>query len=50
MKLGEDIELNELLLDSVLFVFVLSSFNFFGGGGGWGYFGVLEYKKHPYDR
>ena len=34
MKLGEDIDLDELLLDSVLFVFVLSSFNFFKGGGG----------------
>ena len=33
MKLGEDIDLDELLLDPVLFVFVLSSFHFFRGGG-----------------
>ena len=32
MKLGEDIDLDELLLDPVLFVFVLSSFHFFRGG------------------
>ena len=32
MKLSEDIDLHELLLDPVLFVFVLSSFPFFRGG------------------
>ena len=31
MKLGEDIDLDELLLDTVLFVFVLASFQFFSG-------------------
>ena len=31
MKLGEDIDLGELLLDPALFVFVLSSFYFFIG-------------------
>ena len=33
MKLGEDIDLGELLLDPALFVFVLSSFHFYRGGG-----------------
>ena len=33
MKLGENIDIDELLLDPVLFAFVLSSFCFFGGGG-----------------
>ena len=46
MKLGEDFDLDELLLDPVLFVFVLSSFHFFRGRGGGSYFGV----KHPYER
>ena len=32
MILGEDTDFDELLLDSVLFVFVLSSFNFSRGG------------------
>ena len=32
MKLGEDIDLGELLLDPSLFVFVPSSFHFFRGG------------------
>ena len=32
MKLGEDIDLGELLLDPALFVFVPSSFHFFKGG------------------
>ena len=32
MKLGEDIDLGELLLDPALFVFVQSSFHFFKGG------------------
>ena len=31
MKLGEDIDLDELLLNPVLFVFILSSFQYFGG-------------------
>ena len=31
MKLGEHIDLDELLLNPVLFVFVLSSFPFFKG-------------------
>ena len=44
MKLGEDFDLDELLLDPVLFVFVLSSFHFFRGGS---YFWVSEYKKTP---
>ena len=44
MKLGEDIALDELLLDPVLFVFVLFSFHFFRGGS---YFGVSGYKKTP---
>ena len=45
MKLGEDIDLGELLLDPALFVFVLSSFYFFRGGGS--YFGVSDYKNTP---
>ena len=45
MKLGEDFDLDELLLDPVLFVFVLSCFHFFRGGGS--YLGVSEYKKPP---
>ena len=32
MKLGQNIDLDEPLLDPVLFVFVLSSFCFFRGG------------------
>jgi len=32
MKLGEDIDLDELLLNPVLVVFILSSFQFFMGG------------------
>ena len=36
MKLGENIDLDELLLDQVLFVFVLSSFCFFRGVLFWG--------------
>ena len=43
MKLGEDIDLDELLLDSVLFVFVLSSLNFFRGV----LFGSLRVQKTP---
>ena len=41
MKLGEDIDRDELLLYQVLFVFVLSSFHFFKRGEG-SYFGVSE--------
>ena len=36
MKLGEDIDLGELLLDPALFVFVPSSFHFFRGVLFWG--------------
>ena len=36
MKLGEDIDLDELLLNPVLFVHVLSPFNFSGGVPFWG--------------
>ena len=47
MKLGENIDLDELLLDPVLFVFVLSSFCFFRGGP---ISGPQSTKKHPYER
>ena len=47
MKLGEDIDLGELLLDPALFVFVPSSFHFFRGGGG-PILGSQRTKKHPY--
>ena len=48
VKLGEDTDLDELLLDAVLFVLVLSSFHFLRrGGGGGSYFGVSGYKKTP---
>ena len=47
MKLGEDLDLDELLLDLVLFVFVLSSFHFFRGVLFWD-LGVQ--KNHPYER
>ena len=47
MKLGEDIDLHELLLDPVLFVFALSSFPFFRGGP---ILGSQSTKKHPYER
>ena len=43
MKLGDDIDLDELFLNPVLFVFTLSSFQFFRGS----HFGVSEYKKTP---
>ena len=47
MKLGEDFDLDELLLDPVLFVFVLSSFHFFRGGGlFWG----LKVQKNTHMR
>ena len=48
MKLDEDIDLDGLLLDPVLFVFVLSSFRFFSGGGS--LLGVSEYKKYTHMR
>ena len=42
MKVRESIDLDEISLDPVLFVFVQSSFCFFRGS----YFGVSEYKKN----
>ena len=48
MKLGKDIDLGELLLDPALFVFVLSFFHFFRGGGG-PILGSQSTKKHPYE-
>ena len=45
MKLGEDIDLGELLLDQALFVSVPSSFHFFRGGP---ILGSQSTKKHPY--
>ena len=36
MKLDQNIDLDQPLLDPVLFAFVLSSFCFFSGGGGGG--------------
>ena len=44
MKLGEDIDLDELLLNLVLFVFVLSSFQFLRGSP---ILGSQSTKKHP---
>ena len=46
MKLGEDIHLDELLLNPVLFVFILSSFQFFRGCP---LLGSESTEKHPYD-
>ena len=46
MKLGEDIDLDELLLNPVLFVFILSSFQFFSEGL---ILGPQSTKKHPYE-
>ena len=46
MKLDENIDLDELLLDPVLFVFVLSPFCFFRGS----YSGVSEYKNNMHMR
>ena len=46
MKLGGDIDLDELLLNPVVFVFVLSSFQFFGGGGGGLFFGGLRVQTN----
>jgi len=46
MKLGEDIHLDELLLNPVLFVVVLSSFQFFRGSP---ILGSQSTKKHPYE-
>jgi len=45
MKLGEDIDLDELLLNPVLFVVVLSSLQFFRGSPILG--GLRVQKKHP---
>ena len=45
MKLGENIDLDELLLESVLFVFVLSSFCFFRGAGGVLFWGLRVQKN-----
>jgi len=44
MKLGEDIELDELLPNPVLFVVVLSSFQFLRGSP---ILGSQSTKKHP---
>jgi len=44
MKLGEDIDLDELLLNPVLFVFLVSSFQFYRGGS---HFGASGYRKAP---
>ena len=46
IKLGEDIDRDELLLDPLLFVFVLSSFQFFRGVPFWG----LRVQKNSYER
>ena len=44
MKLGEDIDLDELLLNPVLLVLVLSSFQFLRGSP---ILGSQSTKKHP---
>ena len=44
MKLGEDIDLDELLLNPVLLVFVLSPFQFLRGSP---ILGSQSKKKHP---
>ena len=44
LKLGEHIDLDELFLNPVLFVSILSSFPFFLAGS---HFGASEYKKTP---
>ena len=46
MKLGGDIDLDELLLNPVLFVFLLRSFQFFRKGP---FLGSQSTKKHPYE-
>jgi len=46
MKLGEDIDLDELLLNPILFVVVLSSFQFSRGSP---ILGSHNTKKHPYE-
>jgi len=46
MKLGEDIDLDELLLNPVLFVVVLFSFPFFRGTP---ILGSQSTKTHPYE-
>ena len=50
MKLGEDIDRDELLLYQVLFVVVLSSFHFFNGEEAILFWGLrVSTKKHPYE-
>ena len=46
MKLGEDNDLDVLLLNPVLFVFILSSFQFFRGSP---LVGSQSTKIHPYE-
>ena len=46
MKLGGGIDLDKLLLNPVLFAFVLPSFQFFRGGP---FLGSQSAKKHPYE-
>ena len=46
IKLGEDIHLDDLLLNPALFVFILSSFQFFRGSP---LLGSQSTKKHPYE-
>ena len=46
MNFGEDIDLDELLLNPFLFVFVLFSFQCFRGGT---ILGPQSTKKHPYE-
>ena len=50
MKLDKDLHLDELLLDLVLFVFVLSPFHFFRGGGGGGPILGLRVQKTTHMR
>ena len=49
MKLGKDIDLDELLLNPVLFVCrpIFLSISISQGEGGGSHFGVSEYKKIP---
>ena len=46
MKLGEDFDLDELLRNPVLFVFILSSFQFLRGSP---LLGSQSTKKHTYE-
>ena len=50
MELGQNIDLDDPLLDPVLFVFVLSSFCFFRGGGGVVLFCGLRVQKNTHMR